>query len=917
MLNDSVPLLRLIGFLILVVLAVRGIMAIDSELSGVATVILWAVVIAVVVLRIAIPAGTFGTVVVVVGAMVAAVVFLVGVNALIGDPEHRLHPGLGLLLGIVIIEIGAWLYVEVWPDERTGGAALLPASIGVLLLIVVPPLMALAVAALGGDETTLNPEGNTGSDLEVIVLRADAAPPARQPETSHGWSVTTRTGLVQRPAGGAWTVDWGDAGPPPPVPAQDADRVLLLMPDEDVAGWLRAAETVTSLGTPTFAIVSSDDPTLKARWDAALDGNGITRRRGRAYALDPLSPKVTAALAVELAQLAPTADQDLALAAQHRPALFFDTREQTPTTYNVDRLIASGKMRFCDGGQSQDYLCSEVTSPRQLRRDAGRLTFDPDELSGITQDTTVYVSVRHTGNDVAESIYLDYWWYFPHNPARAGDGAMCGAGLNVAGMTCFDHQSDWEGVTVVLDGDDPTGPPIAVHYAQHNHVSRYSWAALEEIWDAGINARFGAGIDTTQRPLVFVASGRHASYPIDCQRRAGEETCSTFNVPGRRDSGRVRDRGFDGAKPWSGNGNSCLPRCLTPLPTRREGRERASWHAFAGEWGTADCVLVVICSESNPPHGPGEQDRYEAPWCADRSFEFAAGEWTFRRGLRCEERRPAESELATGRARTVALGDSFSSGQGAGRYRRGTDGNGNTCFRSNGAWPLLVAGALDWIPLAFLACSGAHSPEVIRDDTGIHDEAERNRSQIGRIPDDPQVLTLTIGGNDIGFASVVKACVLENCKAKFDRPSGDELDRRIDDLRERLPDAYREVMRAVPGAKLIVVDYPRLLPQGSREERARNCAAPGRSITADEVSYLNENTARLDAAIKAAAAEAGARFVEVIDAFVGHELRCGGRSFVNPARVQRRLLPASFHPNAAGYVQLADVIARDLALTPP
>jgi hypothetical protein len=124
-------------------------------------------------------------------------------------------------------------------------------------------------------------------------------------------------------------------------------------------------------------------------------------------------------------------------------------------------------------------------------------------------------------------------------------------------------------------------------------------------------------------------------------------------------------------------------------------------------------------------------------------------------------------------------------------------------------------------------------------------------------------------------------------------------------------------MRAAPGAKLVVVDYPRLLPQGSREERARNCAAPGRTITADEVSYLNEKTARLDAAIKAAAADAEARFVEVIDAFAGHELRCEGRPFVNPARVQARLLPASFYPNAAGYVQLADVIARDLATTPP
>jgi hypothetical protein len=100
--------------------------------------------------------------------------------------------------------------------------------------------------------------------------------------------VITWTGVVARPANGAWSVDWGEPGPPPPVAAQDADRVLLLMPDEDTAGWLRLADTVTPLSTPTVSIVSRDDPALKERWDAALDGNGITRRRGRAYARDPL-----------------------------------------------------------------------------------------------------------------------------------------------------------------------------------------------------------------------------------------------------------------------------------------------------------------------------------------------------------------------------------------------------------------------------------------------------------------------------------------------------------------------------------------------------------------------------------------------------------------------------------------------------
>jgi hypothetical protein len=611
--NGSVlKLLRLIVALILIGFVLRGIAAIGSELSGFATVIPWAAVVAVTVLRIAIPAGTLGTVVVVIGAMVVAVAFLVGVNVIVGDPEHRLDPWLGFLLGLVIIEIGAWLYVEVWPDKRTGWAALLPASIGVSLLVVVPPLVALGAAAWSGDETILNPDGNTSSDLEVIVLRADAASPAPRRETSHGWSVTTWTGLVRRAANGPWTIDWGEVGPPPAVPAQDADRVLLLRPDERVPGWLRAADTVTPLGTPTFAIVSSDDPTLKARWDATLDGNGITRRRGRAYALDPLRPKATAELAVELAQLAPTAEQDFALAAQHRPALFFDTDEGTPTTYNVDRLIESGKMKLCKGGQSQDSLCLKLTRPQQLRSEAGRLTFDPDELKAITEDTTVYVNVRHTGNDVAESIYLDYWWYFPYNPARAGDGALCGAGFNVAGMTCFDHQSDWEGVTVVVRPGNPT--PVAVHYAAHKNIVRYPWSILEPAWRTARFATARQGIDISRRPLVFIGRGTHAAYPNLCRATSCDEP------------GAFNENRHDGGRPWPGNDDAvCASLCLDVLPTHERGVSPAQWNGFDGYWGTPRCVAVAFCSSSKAPQSPGLQGRYNHPWCwTGRAPRFGA-----------------------------------------------------------------------------------------------------------------------------------------------------------------------------------------------------------------------------------------------------------------------------------------------------
>ena len=135
------------------------------------------------------------------------------------------------------------------------------------------------------------------------------------------------------------------------------------------------------------------------------------------------------------------------------------------------------------------------------------------------------------------------------------------------------------------------------------------------------------------------------------------------------------------------------------------------------------------------------------------------------------------------------------------------------------------------------------------------------------------------------------------------------LEGRIAALRQRLPDVYRAIHGAAPRARLVVAGYPRLFARDSGP--VGNCSA-GRQISATEAAYLNERTVSLNAAIAGAAKEAGADFADVTNAFDGHELRCSGPSYLNPLGLRRRLFSASFHPNAAGYAQLASVIARQI-----
>ena len=169
------------------------------------------------------------------------------------------------------------------------------------------------------------------------------------------------------------------------------------------------------------------------------------------------------------------------------------------------------------------------------------------------------------------------------------------------------------------------------------------------------------------------------------------------------------------------------------------------------------------------------------------------------------------------------------------------------------------------------------------------------------------MVTVTIGGNDLGFRSVLQNCIAADCVATYHRPSGDVLDARIDDLARRLPAAYRAIQAAAPRARLFVVDYPTLFPAGTA-----NCAALHR-ITPDEGDYLNAKIERADIAILDAARAAGVTGIDVSTALRGGELSCSGTQYLNRASPQLKLLSASFHPNAAGQERLARAVATALA----
>ena len=126
-----------------------------------------------------------------------------------------------------------------------------------------------------------------------------------------------------------------------------------------------------------------------------------------------------------------------------------------------------------------------TSSSRSATRGSGRAT-----RPGAT------LAYYYRVSSARSRVYVDYWWYYAWNPLPVAKRFLCGPGLRIPEVSCFEHPADWEGVTVVLarcgeflDIDTACVPYrgeslhlVAVHYAQHRHVVARSWADLEQLW---------------------------------------------------------------------------------------------------------------------------------------------------------------------------------------------------------------------------------------------------------------------------------------------------------------------------------------------------------------------------------------------------------------------------------------------------
>ncbi|MGW4113229.1 GDSL-type esterase/lipase family protein [Actinosynnema sp. NPDC004786] len=283
----------------------------------------------------------------------------------------------------------------------------------------------------------------------------------------------------------------------------------------------------------------------------------------------------------------------------------------------------------------------------------------------------------------------------------------------------------------------------------------------------------------------------------------------------------------------------------------------------------------------------------------------------------------------------VSLGDSAMSGEGAGSYEPGTEGeNGNWCHRSTQA----MVHRTQLADRTFnLACSGADSANVSLADTTHYTEGSQARRliDIARQYRVTAVLVQVGANDDVRFADTMVDCVAAwvnpfgpSCRSALER----EWPARLAGMAPKVETALRDVRSAMTQAgyapsayDLVLTSYAspvtekmdRLLhgPQGCPLRLAD--AAYGRTVAVPQLSE----------ALRGVATRAGVKFLDFSRATENREACSKGD---NPAgEWQRRLTvdpyalvtggldaiglhlaQQSFHPNAAAHAQLGRCVTE-------
>lgn len=285
----------------------------------------------------------------------------------------------------------------------------------------------------------------------------------------------------------------------------------------------------------------------------------------------------------------------------------------------------------------------------------------------------------------------------------------------------------------------------------------------------------------------------------------------------------------------------------------------------------------------------------------------------------------------------LAIGDSYTSGEGdvtkdnVSHYLPLTDYNGG-CHLSSRSYPFLLR---DYWSVATnkmhsVACSGARVNEDYLSGFSSYlgqsarfsnlSTAERSSLQTnalqnftpGTVPQleyirkyKPKIVTLTGGGNDVGFAKILRDCAADSATCSYATNDQWIINKTVDSYYNTELQLIQRIKQTSPSSKIYIIGYPKFIKNGI-------CVLNSGLLNSEEISMINDSVGRLNTVLSRAAQNTGTEFVSTESSLEGGRL-CEGSAYMTGA--VNSLLSSgnvaaqtSFHPNAAGHQKMAESI---------
>lgn len=250
----------------------------------------------------------------------------------------------------------------------------------------------------------------------------------------------------------------------------------------------------------------------------------------------------------------------------------------------------------------------------------------------------------------------------------------------------------------------------------------------------------------------------------------------------------------------------------------------------------------------------------------------------------------------------VALGDSFT----AGPLVPTPTGDPPDCGRSDRNYPHLVAAALEAAVFRDVSCSSARTDHLSEPQSGLV-LGGTNPPQYDGLGPDAALVTVGIGGNDMGFGEIAQRCFQPPtpmgtpCSDYYTQDGRDLLSERIAETAPKIATALQGIRKRSPRAEIVVVDYPAVMPHVGE-----GCY-PYLPVLPEDVPYLRAKHEELNAMLAEQAAANGAHIVDTYSPSVGHDAcQPPGSAWVNGIVVAPPSFPV--HPNSIGMAGMAAAV---------